>query len=221
MPRRIDAGPLLAGVGALLLLISLSLDWYEPGLSPWTVFETLDLVLAAAAIATIAVVAARLRWELPVRDRALPILGALAFVVVASQLINHPPAVAFDEHDPETGAWLALAGSALMLAGGVLSVAHISLSVSYTPRKGEPPQGGSEARPEPAGAPAASREPRPYEEAAAAEPEVKDELYPDQERRGPIGVDDPEPWTAGPSDETVDLEDGTSVRDPDERERPG
>jgi hypothetical protein len=215
MPQRIDAGPLLAATGAVLLLISLFLDWYEPGLSAWTVFEALDLVLAAAALATAAIAAARVRWELPVRERALPVLGVLALVVVASQLIDRPPAVAFDEHDPETGAWLALAGAALMLAGGVLSVARISLSVSYAPRGGEPA-----AVPPPGQGRAASREPRPQEEAAAAEPEVQDELYPEAERRGPIGAEDPEPWSAGPAEETVDLEGGTEVRDPDERGRP-
>jgi hypothetical protein len=208
MPRRIDAGPLVAGIGAVVLLVSLFLDWYEPGLSAWTVFEALDLVLAGAAIATIAVAAGRLGWELPLRERALPLLGALAFVVVASQLIDRPPAVAFNDHDPETGAWLALGGAGLMLAGGVLTVARISLSVAYAPRRPEPdaPRRGDS---------------RPDQEAAAVEPEVHDELYPEPERRGPIGADDPEPWTAGPREETVELPDDTEIRERDERERPG
>ena len=37
MSRRlnVDAGPLVTIAGSLLLLVSLFLDWYEPGVSAW------------------------------------------------------------------------------------------------------------------------------------------------------------------------------------------
>jgi len=182
MARRLDAGPILAAIGAALLLTSLFLDWYEPGLSAWTVFEVIDLLLAGLAVAGLVGAAGHLRWDLPVRDLSLPVIGAAALVLVVSQLLNHPPA-AYDNH-PDTGIWLALSGSALLLVGAILSVASVSLAVSFAPKQDADP-------------------PAP-EEAAAAEPEVQDELYPEPERAGPIGQDDPETLRAGPDDETVE-----------------
>ena len=38
MTRRIEAGPVLVGLGALVLLISLFLDWYQPALTAWDAF---------------------------------------------------------------------------------------------------------------------------------------------------------------------------------------
>ena len=49
MTRRIEAGPVLVGLGAVVLLISLFLDWYQPGVTAWDAFEVLDLLLAALA----------------------------------------------------------------------------------------------------------------------------------------------------------------------------
>ena len=63
--RPVAIGPLVAGFAALVLIGSLFADWYEPGVSAWTVFETLDLVLAALALATIAVAAQGLGAGLP------------------------------------------------------------------------------------------------------------------------------------------------------------
>jgi hypothetical protein len=66
-------------------------------------------------------------------------LGAAAVVLTASQLIDGPPA-AFDL-DPQTGAWLGLAGAALLLAGGLMSVARVSFSVE---QREPPPDAESE-----------------------------------------------------------------------------
>ena len=55
-PRRLDAGAVVAAGGAVLLLISLFLDWYGDGglgYSAWTVFEVIDLALAAIALLTL------------------------------------------------------------------------------------------------------------------------------------------------------------------------
>jgi hypothetical protein len=198
--RRIEFAPLLAALGGLVLLVSLFLHWYQPALTAWTAFEVWDLVLAALALAGIWVAVASAVWEAPLRNGALPLLGGSAFVIVVSQLINHPPAA--QGASAQTGAWLALAGSALMATAGVLTAANVSLSLSLS--KGE----RDRERARPAGPPPARRraEPSPANEAAEVEPEVQDELYPAGERRGPIGVDDPEPWTAGPEDETLPFE---------------
>ena len=56
--------------------------------------------------------------------------------VVASQVVNHPPAAA-GEGGPgkDIGIWLALAGAALMVAGAVLGYARISLAVETRRRE--------------------------------------------------------------------------------------
>ena len=49
MNRRFEMGPLLVALGAVLLLVSLFLDWYGP-LSAWDAFEVVDVLLAALAV---------------------------------------------------------------------------------------------------------------------------------------------------------------------------
>jgi hypothetical protein len=151
--RQIALGPLIAVGGAVLLLVSLFLDWYDD-LSAWTVFEVLDLALAAIAVLSLVSLAERLGVG-PARGRiigagaALP-LGAAAVVVVVSQLINHPPAGV--DRDPGVGLWLALAGSALILAGSSLAAARISLAVDVErrgPRSPDPDAPTTTAPPEP------------------------------------------------------------------------
>lgn len=144
--NRFDAAPLLAGLGALLLLIALFLDWFEPGLSAWTSFEVLDLILAGVAIGALLAVANSVGVNDLVEKRLLLVFGAIAFVIVASQLIDRPPAAA--DSGLEEGAWLAFAGSVLMLLGGIASAASVSLAVSVDrrPSGGEP---GEDAAPVP------------------------------------------------------------------------
>ncbi len=119
-------GWLLAGVGAILLLISLFLDWFEPGFTGWTVFEALDLVLAAASLAVLAVAARSFGFG-SVGEMTGTAAAALAFVVVISQLIDHPPAAI--GADPEVGAWLGLGGAFLMFLGALMSRTGVSLAV--------------------------------------------------------------------------------------------
>ena len=146
--RRISVGPLIGIVGALLLLVSLFLDWYED-ISGFTVFEVLDLLLAGLALAALVALAnalgARLKGAGALDGRtALPI-AALAFLIVVSQLLNDPPAVAGSQNDPDIGIWLALAGSLLLLAGALLSVARISLALDLESRDGRDGSPGREA----------------------------------------------------------------------------
>jgi hypothetical protein len=157
MSRRtnIDAGPLLAVAGALLLLVSLFLDWYEPGVSAWTVFELIDLLLAFSALVAILVSLELIRPELlrlgrvPAAERVLMTAGTVAFVLVASQLLNHPPAA---QHEAvKLGAWLALGGSTLMLVGGIATIAWVSLRVTFDrrPAAATPPPPPPPAAPPP------------------------------------------------------------------------
>jgi hypothetical protein len=144
MPERIDARPILALIGGALVLISLFLNWFQAPASAWTMdawtaFETLDLVLAGIAVATLYIA-----WEqMAGRNRLgsgwlLP-LALLALVIVVSQILDPPPAaivpaalaspVGGPEADPATGAWLALGGAGVLTVAGLLSLASFQLSL--------------------------------------------------------------------------------------------
>jgi hypothetical protein len=128
MPRRIDLGRAVLLAGSALLFVSLFLSWYDPDLTAWEVFEALDLVLAALAVAGIA---AALRPDLtpPWAAAAVP---AAALLIVFVQMVNQPPAAS--DSDLASGIWIALAGTLLMAAGAALSLAAISVTVQVRER---------------------------------------------------------------------------------------
>lgn len=129
--RTLEAGALLIGLGALLLFVSLFLDWYQPGIDAWSVFEVWDLVLALLAIGALVAVAGRMGYG-PARPASWVLVPALAaLVIVIYAFLDPPPATnGLPDGDPDTGLWLALAGAVLMTAGAVLSVARISVAIS-------------------------------------------------------------------------------------------
>ena len=133
--RRIPIGPLVALVGAVLLLVSLFLDWWEDA-TAFTVFEVLDLVLAVLALVAIAALAHALGARLPGPDArlALPLAGA-ALAIVVSQMLNDPPAIAGTGHGPAVGIWIALGGALLMVAGSALAAARIKLALDLERRE--------------------------------------------------------------------------------------
>jgi hypothetical protein len=136
---RFPVGPLVASIGAGLLVVSLFLDWYEQ-ITGFTVFEFLDLLLVLLALATIASLVGGLGLVRSAPSPGVSLAVAIFTVlVVASQVVNDPPAVA-GEAGPgrEVGIWLALAGSALMVVGAVLAYARISLAVEARRRPDEP-----------------------------------------------------------------------------------
>ena len=155
MRERFDAGTGLVAIGAVLLLVSLFIDWYRPGGDAWAVFESVDLILAGAAIAALLALAPRLgNGGL---GRAIPIVSAAAFVIVAVQLIDPPPVVS--DSDLKTGAWLALGAAAVMAAGSLLGAASISITVDVRGRERRRRAAAIDARDaaaEPAEDPAAS-----------------------------------------------------------------
>ena len=131
MRERFDAGTGLVAVGAVLLLVSLFIDWYDPGGDAWAVFESLDLVLAGAAVCGLLAVAPR--FGAGGLGRALPLITAIAFAIVVVQLFD-PPAIVSDS-DLATGAWLALAATAIMAGGALLGAASISVTVDVRGRE--------------------------------------------------------------------------------------
>lgn len=129
MHRTIDAGPGLLIIGSTLLVIGLFLPWYD-GRTAWTVFESLDLVLAALAMAGALVGTSRLGAG-DSRAPAVVALAALAVVVV--QLVDPPPVVA-DGATLGAGAWLALAATLLMAGGAALTIARFTVTVDVHER---------------------------------------------------------------------------------------
>jgi hypothetical protein len=133
MGRRLPVGPLLAALGALVLLVSLFLDWYAD-VTAWTVFEVLDLVLAGLALFALLSLARELGFPRAgmIGAGALLPLAAAAFLIVVSQLLNHPPAR--NAEAKGTGIWLAFGATAVMLAGAILASARISLALDVERR---------------------------------------------------------------------------------------
>lgn len=177
--RKIEAGPLIAIAGAVLLLVSLFLNFFAPGLTAWEVYEVIDLVLAACAIVGGLAALGLAGAPAPaIEARWLGWSAGVAFVLVAASLVNHPPAVARDAQ-PELGIWLALAGSALMGAGALLSTArvHVTFNVEHRRTRVAAVDARRAAAPAPApepgagGSPARSDEPtRPLPPEARPEP---------------------------------------------------
>jgi len=136
---RIDAGRLLLALGAAVLLVSLFLDWYGSpggnGISAWTAFELVDLLLAVIAVAVLAVAAHDLAPALRLTEFQPAAVGALALAalaLVSVSLLNEPPAV-FGA-SLETGAWLAFGGAVAIVLGAVLSSARVSVTIGARER---------------------------------------------------------------------------------------
>jgi len=153
----IPVGPVLAAIGAILLIVSLFLDWYESpvrgGITGFTVFEFLDLLLTGLAVVTLVALADAIGLIRSGLRPGVPlVVGTLALVIVLTQVVNDPPAVAGPRSVPQdTGIWLALGGAALMVAGAVLATARIAIAVEPRERGGARVVSGADdpARPAP------------------------------------------------------------------------
>ncbi|HEY7830062.1 MAG TPA: hypothetical protein VIC06_05800 [Solirubrobacteraceae bacterium] len=118
--RRLRAGELLALAGAICVIVALRLPWYESAgrnLSAWATFgPAVALLMLSTAGALVLVVA-----TVTERTTALPVaaavwgtlLGFFGVVAAIVRVLERP------EHASSlcAGAWLALAGAVLILAG--------------------------------------------------------------------------------------------------------
>jgi hypothetical protein len=125
-----EAGMLLIGAGAIVLFVSLFLEWYQRGTDAFEAFEAWDLVLAILALAALVAVASRFGFGTPRPASWLFGPAVAALVIVLFALVNPPPVAAAIDDDPGTGLWLALAATILMTAGAVMSVARISVALA-------------------------------------------------------------------------------------------
>jgi hypothetical protein len=133
MTRRLEAGPLLVTVGALLLLVSLFLSWFTGEITAWEAFEVWDLVLFVLALGSIAAALGLTTQDVELVDRRfLPAAVIAVAAIVASQIIDPPPAA--PGQDPDTGAWLAVGGALLMCLGAVLTFGRVHLALTVEGR---------------------------------------------------------------------------------------
>jgi drug/metabolite transporter (DMT)-like permease len=149
--KRLRAGELLALAGAVCVIVSLTLPWYESGfatLSAWDTFGPTVVLLMAAVAAALALVVATITE----RSTALPVsaaiwstlLGIAAVIAAIVRVLERP------DHATSVcaGAWLALAGAALMLAGSWQSMRDERTSLyepAQTPPLPPPPPNGTPA----------------------------------------------------------------------------
>ena len=143
---RVDLATALAGGGAILLLVSLFLDWYGPpgggrGASGWDSFELVDIILAALAAVVLYDIARRFstaaNW--PRVDPILKLACPIALVLVVVALINAPPVFSFTDTKLEIGIWLGLVGALLMTADALFARLGVAVVVNPRNEPGPPP----------------------------------------------------------------------------------
>ena len=132
---RLTTGDIIAGVGGIVLLISLFLPWYgasvevagfsasESG-SGWEALGFIDILLFVIALTAVAVVAAKATGTLPADTPAAVVLlglGAVAVLLVLYRIIDIPVEGDIpDEVDlsRKLGVFIALIGAAAVTYGG-------------------------------------------------------------------------------------------------------
>jgi hypothetical protein len=133
MTRRLEAGPVLVTLGAVLLLVSLFLSWYTGEVSAWEAFEVWDLVLFVLALASIGAGLGLIAQDVDLVDRRILPAAVLAVaIIVAAQILDPPPAAT--GQDPDTGAWLAGGAALLMAVGALLTFGRVHLALTVEGR---------------------------------------------------------------------------------------
>ena len=111
--NRLSPGDLIAGAGAIGLFLFLFLDWFEPA-SAWELFDILDIVLAAIAVAVIVLVAARAAGnDIDVPGGRATVIALLGFA--ATMLIF---TFVLEGEERKIGLWLAFLAALAITFGG-------------------------------------------------------------------------------------------------------
>jgi hypothetical protein len=130
--RRFEVGPILVALGAMVLLVSLFLDWYG-GLTAWEAFEVVEVMLATLAVTALVIAAGLLAPDLEyVERRWLPAVVLGILLLVAAEIVDPPPAAGGQA--AATGAWIAMGSALVMFAGAVLTFGRVSFAVSLEGR---------------------------------------------------------------------------------------
>jgi hypothetical protein len=122
---RLRDGDVIAGAGGLALIVSLFLAWYglgalALGASAWEAFSVLDvllLLLALVPLGLVATQATRNSPSIPVAfSVSATVAGIFATLLILYRIINQPGPN--DLVTVELGAWVGLAASIAVAAGG-------------------------------------------------------------------------------------------------------
>src|SRR4051794_9476311 len=133
MSRRFEVGPILVALAALVLLVSLFLDWYG-ALTAWEAFEVVEVLLGSLAVTALVIAVGQLIPDLEyVERRWLPAVVLAIAVLVAAEIVDPPPAAGGE--DPATGAWIAFGSALLMFIGAVLTFGRVRFAVSVEGRE--------------------------------------------------------------------------------------
>jgi hypothetical protein len=133
MTRRFEAGPILIAIGAIVLVVSLFLDWYG-SLTAWDAFEVVEVLLAVLGATALVIAIGELLPDVEVGDRRwLPAIVLGVAVLVAAEIINPPPAAG--GQDPASGAWIAFGAAIVMFIGTVLTFGRVRFAVSVEGRQ--------------------------------------------------------------------------------------
>src|ERR1044072_751109 len=127
MSRRFEVGPILVALGALVLLVSLFLDWYG-ALTAWEAFEVVEVLLGSLAVIALGIAVGQLMPDLEYIERRWLPAVVLAVAALLAAAIIHPPPAARSE-DPATGAWRAFGPALVMFAGAVLTFGRVRFAV--------------------------------------------------------------------------------------------
>jgi len=131
--RRFEVGPILVALAAIVLLVSLFLDWYGP-LTAWEAFEVVEVLLGALAVTALVIAVGQLAPDLDyVERRWLPAVVLAIAVLVAAEMVDPPPAAGGE--DLGAGAWLAFGAAVAMFAGTVLTFGRVRFAVSVEGRQ--------------------------------------------------------------------------------------
>jgi hypothetical protein len=131
--RRFEVGPILVALAALVLLVSLFLEWYGP-LTAWDAFEVVEVLLAVLAVIALVIAVGQLAPDLDyVERRWLPAVVLAVAVLVAAEMVNPPPAAG--DEDLGAGAWMAFGAAVVMFLGAVLTFGRVRFAVSVEGRQ--------------------------------------------------------------------------------------
>jgi hypothetical protein len=131
--RRFEVGPILVALAALVLLVSLFLEWYGP-LTAWDAFEVVEVLLATLAVTALVIAVGQLAPDLDyVERRWLPAVVLAVAVLVAAEMVDPPPAAGGE--DLGAGAWLAFGAAVVMFLGAVLTFGRVRFAVSVEGRQ--------------------------------------------------------------------------------------
>ncbi len=142
---RLRLGELLAAAGAICLVVSFTLPWYENAegkLDAWSTFGPAVVLLMAAAIAALVLLLATVAERTPALPVAAAVwsvlFGLLAVVAAIVRVLERP------DHATSlcVGAWLALAGAVAVLLGAWQSIRdeRTSQYEPATPQPRRPPE---------------------------------------------------------------------------------